>query len=212
MTGYSSEELNGMHVWEIDAQWTKEEMLDTFDNYDTADRYIETTLRRKDGKLLDVEISANDATFSGEKLIFSVCRDITKRKEIERQIQEEAIRKRIFFEQSSDGIVVIDQNGKVFEANQKYAKMLGYSMDELLQLHVWDLDPKCKKEELLEIIRTNDEVSSHFETKHRRKDGSLLDVEVSSNRAIIREQKLAFASAEILQNENMPRKNYYRLR
>jgi PAS domain S-box-containing protein len=95
-------------------------------------------------------------------------------------------------EQSRDGIVVLDQNGKVFEANQRFADMLGYSAEELLQLHVWDWDTQWAKEQLLEMIRTVDDTGDHFETNHRRKDGTLYDVEISTNGTVCCGHKLIF--------------------
>jgi PAS domain S-box-containing protein len=66
--------------------------------------------------------------------------DITEHKLAEEKLKQEATWRRILIDQSRDGIVVLDQNGKVYEANQRYAKMLGYSMEEVHQLHVWDWD------------------------------------------------------------------------
>jgi PAS domain S-box-containing protein len=45
---------------------------------------------------------------------------------------------------------------------------------------------------VLEMIRTVDEAGDHFETRHRRKDGSVYDVEISTNGAIYAGQKLVF--------------------
>jgi PAS domain S-box-containing protein len=118
--------------------------------------------------------------------------DITERKEAELKIAEEAVRRRIFIEQSSDGIVVLDQDGSVFEINPKYAQMLGYSPEEALNLHVWDWDTQWTKDDLLEIIRNLDEAGDHFETRQRRKDGSLIDVEISSSAAMFGGRKLIF--------------------
>jgi PAS domain S-box-containing protein len=42
------------------------------------------------------------------------------------------------------------------------------------------------------MIRTVDETGDHFETRHRRKDGSIYDVEISTNGAVIAGQKLIF--------------------
>jgi PAS domain S-box-containing protein len=42
------------------------------------------------------------------------------------------------------------------------------------------------------MIRTVDEAGDHFETKHRRKDGSIYNVEISTNGAIFAGQKLIF--------------------
>jgi PAS domain S-box-containing protein len=113
-------------------------------------------------------------------------------KQAEETLKEEAIRRRILVDQSTDGIVVIDQNGKVYEANQRYADMLGYSMQEVLQLSVWDWDTQWSREQLLEMLQSANETGRHFETKHRRKDGTVYDVEISNNGAIFGGQKLIF--------------------
>jgi PAS domain S-box-containing protein len=119
-------------------------------------------------------------------------RDITESKRAEEALKEEASMRRILVEQSRDGIVVVDQNGKVYEANQRYADMLGYSIEEVHQLYLWDWDTQWTREELLERARTVDETGDHFETRHRRKDGTYYDVEISTNGAVIGGQKLVF--------------------
>lgn len=113
-------------------------------------------------------------------------------KQAEETLKEEAIRRRMLVEQSRDGIVVLDQNGKVYEANQRYADMLGYSMEEVLQLHVWDWDTQWTREQLMEMVRKVDETGDRFETSHRRKDGTLYDVEISTNGTMCGGQKLIF--------------------
>ena len=118
--------------------------------------------------------------------------DISKLKKNEIKIAEEGVRRRVLIEQSSDGIVVLGKDGKVFEANHKYAEMLGYSQEEVLSLHIWDWDAQFTRDEL-ENMRSNIDVKGdHFETIHRRKDGTLFDVEISSNAAMFGEQKLIF--------------------
>jgi PAS domain S-box-containing protein len=116
-----------------------------------------------------------------------------KLKIAEESLKDEAIRRRILVEQSSDGIVVLDENGNVYEANLKYAQMLGYTMEEVYRLHIWDWDNDYAKEQLLEMLRTIDEKGDHFETKHRRKDGTIFDVEISTNGAFCGGKKLIFA-------------------
>lgn len=118
--------------------------------------------------------------------------DITERKQAEIKIAEEAVRRRIFIEQSNDGIVVLGKDGNVFETNLKYAEMLGYSPEEVLTLHVWDWDSQWTKNQLLDILNNVGESGDHFETIHRRKDGTFLDVEVSSSVAMFGDQKLIF--------------------
>jgi PAS domain S-box-containing protein len=116
----------------------------------------------------------------------------TTLKQAKALLKDEAIRRRILVEQSRDGIVVLDQNGKVFEANQRFADMLGYSTEELLQRYVWDWDAQWTPEQLLEMVQTVDDAGDHFETRHRRKDGTLYDVEISTNGAVCCGQRLVF--------------------
>jgi len=121
-----------------------------------------------------------------------IVKDITERKRAEEALKDEVTRRRILVEQSRDGIVILDQNGKVYEANQQYADTLGYSMEEVLQLHAWDWDTQFPREQLLEMLRTVDDTGDHFETRHRRKDGTFYDVEISTNGAAYGGQKLIF--------------------
>jgi two-component system NtrC family sensor kinase len=118
--------------------------------------------------------------------------DITERKKAEEALADEATRRRILVDQSRDGIVVLDQNGKVYEANKEFAEMLGYTPEETAKLNVWDWEAVMPHERVLEMIRTVDEAGDHFETQHRRKDGSVYDVEISTNGAVIAGQKLIF--------------------
>jgi two-component system cell cycle sensor histidine kinase/response regulator CckA len=124
--------------------------------------------------------------------VIHIATDITGRRQAEEALEEEAIRRRILVEQSRDGIVVLDQTGKVYEANQRYAEMLGYTAEELSQLYVWDWDVQWTREELLEKIKNIDVPGEHFETRHRRKDGTIYDVEISTNGAVLGGRKLVF--------------------
>jgi PAS domain S-box-containing protein len=119
-------------------------------------------------------------------------KDITERKRNENLLMEEVIRQQLLVDQSRDGIVVLDEKGKVFEANRKYAQMLGYSLEEVMELHVWDWDARWNKAQLLEMAASVDDSGDHFVTKHRRKDGSVYDVEISTSGTKYRGRKLIF--------------------
>ncbi|MBN1189151.1 MAG: PAS domain S-box protein [Dehalococcoidales bacterium] len=108
------------------------------------------------------------------------------------QLMEEATWRRILMEQSSDGIVVMDVNGNVTEANRRFAAMHGYTPGEVTHLHISDwsalLSPGGTPPDLLTI----DEKGDHFEVRHKRKDGTVFDVEISSNAAFFQGKKLIF--------------------
>lgn len=125
---------------------------------------------------------------------------------VDAQLKDEIFWRRILIEESRDGIVIIDQNGKVYEANKRYADILGYSEKEVSQLYVWDWDTQFTREEILEMANTVDEVGHHFETRHRRKDGTLIDVELSNNGAVYRGQKLIFCVCRDITERNQAAK------
>ena len=87
MLGYSAKEVSQLHVWDWDVQWTREELLRILQSADESGNHFETRHRRKDGTLLDVEISGNGAMCTGRKLVFCVCRDISRRKQAEKDIR-----------------------------------------------------------------------------------------------------------------------------
>jgi len=121
-----------------------------------------------------------------------VTRDITERKQQEQALADELTRRRLLIDQSLDGIVVLDEDARVYEANQRFAEMLGYTLEEIRELHTWDWDKNFPPEQILEMGRNVDEKGLHLETKHTRKDGSVIDVDISINGAMCGGQKLIF--------------------
>jgi PAS domain S-box-containing protein len=86
-------------------------------------------------------------------------------------------------EQAAEGILLVDVSTKrVLDANTTYQGLLGYSPEEISYLTLYDLLP-CSREDTDSYIGRVLERSRYAsrECRHRRKDGSLVDVEVSAN-------------------------------
>jgi PAS domain S-box-containing protein len=192
---YIEAEIIGKPFLNFVAPDSKEKVLDIYRKrmagQKTPDKY-ELNLLAKDGRIVNTEISASLVNIKQELVDIALVRDITARKKVEETLANEATRRRILIEQSSDGIVIIDQDGNVYEANQRFAEMLGYSLEEVRKLKAYDWEFLLPPERTLEMIRTVDEKGDHFETQHRRKDGTTFDVEISTNGATIAGQKLIF--------------------
>ena len=83
-------------------------------------------------------------------------------------------------EAAINGFLVVDINGNIKEANQSYSRMSGYSIDELMMMNLYDIEaPKSNPEIDTTSIKQQKDNKNRFETKHKRKDGSLIDVEIS---------------------------------
>lgn len=96
------------------------------------------------------------------------------------------------FEAAWDGMVVLRLDGSLYRANRRYAEMLGYTLEEMSSLYLWDLDARFSRDELHAMLHSVDSAGAHFKTQQRRKDGSLIDVELSNNGATYQGDKLIF--------------------
>ena len=107
---------------------------------------------------------------------------LRKLKEIESRklIQKREERYRSILEAALDGFWITDTSGKLLEVNSSYVRMSGYSEDELLNMSIADLEvvetPSSVAEHMQKVIRKEEDL---FESRHRRKDGTVIDVEVS---------------------------------
>jgi PAS domain S-box-containing protein len=194
LTGYTREEAIGHNSFELGLWASQDDVRRMVMTMQKTGRIYneEFTSRMKSGELRTGLFSAEIIDIGGKPSTILVITDITEQKRAEAALADEALRRRILIEQSRDGIVVLDQNGKVFEANHHFSQMLGYEPEETLGLHVWDWDTQWTKEQLLGMIESVDAAGDHFETYHQRKDGTIFDVEISTNGAIIAGQKLVF--------------------
>lgn len=83
-----------------------------------------------------------------------------------------------------DGFWIVDTEGRFIDVNDAYCAMVGYRREELLQMRIPDIEAIERPEEtasrIAKIIETG---SDRFETRHRRKDGTIIDVQVSVQRS-----------------------------
>ncbi|MDD4923216.1 MAG: histidine kinase N-terminal 7TM domain-containing protein [Dehalococcoidales bacterium] len=105
----------------------------------------------------------------------AILRDITERKR--RELEYKTIIKT-----AVDGFWLTDTQGRFLEVNNAYCQMIGYSHDELLKMSISDIEAiETRQQILTHIARIMGEGKDRFETRHRHKDGSIIDVEVSAN-------------------------------
>jgi PAS domain S-box-containing protein len=133
-----------------------------------------------------------DGTVHG---FYALVIDITAIKQAERDLERESQRNRLLLRAASDGIHVLDEEGIVLEANDAFCTMLGYEREELLGMHVSQWDARWSPDELGEVVRGLILGKTVFETRHRRRDGQVLDVEISSIGVNLDGRNLLYCSA-----------------
>ena len=176
MSGYDETNLRVMNISNQTATLTPEEIAAIFQQViaQGAARF-ETQLRRKDGSVYDVEVSAqfrpNDKTAVG------FIRDITKQK----KAAEVSARLTAIVESSDDCIIGKDLDGLVTSWNRGAKKIFDYSADEMIGASITRLIPperQADEQEILDTIKRGQSVD-HFETVRLRKDGERIDVSVT---------------------------------
>lgn len=98
-------------------------------------------------------------------------------------ISDEASRRRAIFSSVKDGVIVLDENGQIIEANPQTLFMLGYSEQELKRLKLSDWDTNLSSNQFLEKITQLAQNGSVYESNHRRKDGTYYPAETSVSQA-----------------------------
>ena len=107
--------------------------------------------------------------------------DISHRKATENALHETLADFGSVLETTLDGFWRVNMQGQLLDVNQAYCRKSGYARDELIGMNVSDLEAHESVEETAKHLRRVVENGhEQFETRHRRKDGSLWWVEVSA--------------------------------
>jgi PAS domain S-box-containing protein len=107
--------------------------------------------------------------------------DITKRMLTEKAAKKSEGKYRAIIQTMKDGFYTVDMGGKFTDVNESYSRMSGYSIEELLGMGITDIDVLDDADAVSDRIETIKRLGSiDFTSKHRRKDGSVYEVEVSA--------------------------------
>jgi PAS domain S-box-containing protein len=134
-------------------------------------------VKKKDGQLS--WISVNSQPIFGEEnaipnAVVVTFNDITETKKITSHYST-------ILQNSIDGFLIHDKKGKIVEVNDAYCRLIGYSREELLKMSVSDLDAKESGKVLIEHLqKIITSKSERFETKHKSKNGKIIEIEVSA--------------------------------
>jgi diguanylate cyclase (GGDEF)-like protein/PAS domain S-box-containing protein len=183
LLGYGPGELHGMSLYDLvphdreGARANVDRVLE-HKSYQVGER----SYRRKDGSLVDVEVSASVIEHDDKEILCCVARDITERKRAEERLRESEEHHRAVVEQSVEGIYLFDpDSGRVLESNEAFEELVGYTAEELLGMTIYDLIAHESEDIDWQVERSLEEKRRHKgERSYRRKDGSSLEVEASA--------------------------------
>ena len=103
-----------------------------------ADPRYSFRLRRKDKSTCWVDASGILISWEGRPAVMTFLTDITERKRAEESLQENEEKYRLVVENSRDA-VYIHKDNRLWFVNRRSAEVTGYTIDELMQINLWDL-------------------------------------------------------------------------
>jgi diguanylate cyclase (GGDEF)-like protein/PAS domain S-box-containing protein len=142
---------------------------------------FERTFRRKNGETFPVEINLELVRDENGKPLHvqSIARDISARKQAEKDLRESEKRYRSLFNQTHDAVFMLDFEGRHLAANQRAAEMMGYTPEEMKNLSVNETSGEREKSrEVMKRILAGEKIPL-YERIFRKKDGALFPVEIN---------------------------------
>lgn len=175
--GYSRQELLSMRVEDLIAEGGQ----DLQDNIRRAVKHglvrvQERRYLRKDGSVVDAEVTGTLVEYEGKRCVAVLARDVTERKQL-----DELSRYKELFETVGDPVFINDSRGRFLEVNAGARQLSGYSREVLLAMRVEDLagpEQKTRLKETLDRLQVEDTV--RFELEMTTSDGTRIPFELHS--------------------------------
>jgi PAS domain S-box-containing protein/putative nucleotidyltransferase with HDIG domain len=145
---------------------------------DITDRKQAEEMLQKAHQELEKRVEERTAELSETNVLLK--QEISERKQMEEALRDSAEKYRFITSTAMDGFAVTDLDGRIVDVNEESCRILGYSREEQLKMSISDLEAVKTPNEIKTHIQKVTEIGSdRFETRHRRKDGRIIDIEVS---------------------------------
>lgn len=186
--GYSKKELLNMSPVDIVAPDKRAEMpFNAVPLTKKGYSNFEIVHVTKDGKKIPVEVNGHMIKYKGRKVYLTVCRDITRRKQLVNALKESEEKFREIFHNANDMITLHEMNengmpGKFIEVNEVGCNRLGYTNEEFQNMSPVDIVAPDKRVEMASHaieIWTNG--YAEFEIVHVTKDNRRIPVEINTH-------------------------------
>jgi PAS domain S-box-containing protein len=139
----------------------------------------ETSVIRKDGRIIDIAYSRKMIETGKKTQIISIVRDITDQKVFEKKMEELAA----IVQASDDAIATLSLGGSILNWNKGAEKLFGYTAGEMIGKPVSILSLPGETDAFMHLVNKirNGEIVDHFESQSKRKNGQLLSISTTAS-------------------------------
>ena len=198
LVGYSREEMLGSPLTQYFASEDTTATAASFNNLRRLATGEVGSLRvirqyvHKDGHRIPVQVDVSVARGADGQVEYFIAQgqDISSRLTYEARLKA-------LLDVAVDGVCIHDRDGQIVEFSQSLADMLGYDRNEMATLNIAGFEADRKTSDLKAAFRR---MAHHpgnvvIETRYRRKDGTLIDVEVNSKAVALGGKTLFYTSS-----------------
>ena len=192
MTGHSQEEITDCHLKDLhppknfsyDSSWIKVKKKPFSGNVECL---------RKDGSTFLVGVYASSVVLDGQDCIIAIFRDLTETHQVEynRYMLNAAV------ENSDVEITINNPDGSIDYCSPALCRRLGYSLEEMKKMHIWDIESTIKKEEMSSIWEQFKKAKiMNGEGIQIAKDGTKFEIQYTTDYVKIGNRELACANIQ----------------
>ncbi len=160
---------------------------------------IKEEMQDAEGNWVDLRILPITGEDGSVEFAVEWIREITARKQTEQERQQSEEKYRALVDQSMAAVFLHDTAGAIFEVNEAAVEQTGFSEEELVEFNVFDLHPPSspvnqQKNAILKQWKNwSVGESITIEAEHRRKDGTILPVEIRTGKVAVGDEDYILA-------------------
>lgn len=178
ITGYSANELLKTNLRDLVQKKEVKRIIESNQNVLSKkpgfNQYT-TKIMRKDGSNVSVEFSAMKTSWQGESANLLFINEISKQNLFEKDFRDSKNRYRRLCEAAFEGLC-IHRDGIIIDANEVFARSLGYKLSELIGMPILEFAPQKSRKLIINNTKSDD--NKTYEAIALRKDGSKFSVEI----------------------------------
>jgi len=175
--GYTRDEMTAMTIKEIRPAEDVEALLENVTDLSTGQTYLgQWRHLKKDGSLIDVEVTSSNFPYQDLRARLVLCNDVTEKVQYRSQLEESEEQFRTAFFMSPDSINIHRlEDGVFMDVNQTFTELTGYSREETIgktyeEINLWhDLNDRQR---FIEGLEEKGQVEN-LEAEFVMKDGTV---------------------------------------
>ena len=183
ITGYSKKELSARSFMEFIHPADRELIPDEAerqDNSTAATQILTCRIVDRHQNIRWVEAKMMAITWLAQATFMCFLVDITERKMDEEALRNSELRYRQLYDHALTGIYEVDlTNGKLINVNDAICEYVGYTREELFEIHTWDLlTEKSRDKQLIRYDKMlkGEPVPPEFEAEFVSKNGKIIPI------------------------------------